>query len=572
MTIYRISLERITANPWQTRSTPPPAEYIKELALDIAANGLLQTPIGRIIDAKGQKVGNVQLEAHGGAGAYLGDEESAVLQLAFGHHRLAAYKWLYDLRDNSDIEGDWSKMPVDVRALSDEQLATMAWSENEKRRDITAIDRARAIRQRQESFEWSNRDCAQALGIDHSTVSNLLRLLKLPEDLQQAILEGKLSERQAMSILPVFEAPTVVVNNSQGYYGYSSNPEGIKRAALSGESSDELRRKVDAFFAYSGKDLSNAEFKLDQIFPEGEAIYCGLCKTCDLRMTSRNRCFNGICFHAKTSHVHQDYLYQASQASGYPPVDPNKGGVTTRLPWDREKREQIIATGCPNLKLEYTSGEDEFCIEGHPHARLVCDKRNDSCTCAQGFKALGDLGEVQTPAVKFTAQGVSLESIESEMDGDGQEDAGYVTPLPLSAGDLEDAARQARKDRRDVNDQLPAYRKKLEEHLYQSAVMNRPGVFYVALACDCWPRQDVLENMHPIFHLVARKAANVIMPNSVDSLGDLIEIVGRRLGQLGLDAMDIQADEEKEIDDGYTEYGFDRSRAAEPDAAAQSLR
>jgi ParB-like chromosome segregation protein Spo0J len=47
MTLVFVLLDRIQANPWQTRLGSPDPEYIQELALDIAANTLLQTPMGR---------------------------------------------------------------------------------------------------------------------------------------------------------------------------------------------------------------------------------------------------------------------------------------------------------------------------------------------------------------------------------------------------------------------------------------------------------------------------------------------------------------------------------------------
>src|SRR3972149_9141015 len=101
--IRQIPLDKVTANPWQTRRGDPDPVYIQSLAFDIAANGLLQIPIGRMLDDKGSPVGAVQIEAHGGEVSYLADNPGAVGQLAFGHNRLAAYCWLFALRGNSEI-------------------------------------------------------------------------------------------------------------------------------------------------------------------------------------------------------------------------------------------------------------------------------------------------------------------------------------------------------------------------------------------------------------------------------------------------------------------------------------
>lgn len=557
-TIRQIPLDYIKPNLWQTRRGDPDPAYIEELANDIVANGLLQIPIGRMLDDKGVPVGAVQIEAHGGEFAYLKDNPGAVIQLAFGHNRLAAYRRLHERLDESDIPAEWSTMPVDVRALTDEQLAGFAWSENEKRRDVTAIERARAIQQRLESFKWTNRQCAEALGVDHSTISNLLRLLKLPEDLQQAILEGKISERQAQAILPVFEAPTTAADsNSYGHYGYSTNSEGIKKAALEGESSDELRRKVDGFFSYRSTDLSLAEFKLDQLFPEGEAIYCGLCKTCDRRMASRNRCFDKECFAAKTNHLHREYLKKASKATGYPPIDENKGGYTSTLPSNPDEYAKILSTHCPNLALQYTQGETEHSIDGHPHAMLVCEKRNDSCTCIKGLKMLSKLRSAQSTGQTLDA--VFEESFhEGDNDDynadDAQEDIeesavishtdpvqnnAFQMPAPLSAGELEDAARQARRDKKAAFDHMPAMLAQLQEHLYQAlAVEESTGVLFVIAHNSVWPYGSDLDR-DTLYRYMAKRAAQAILPSSADSLDDLLKSINRILGNLKLEQLVI---------------------------------
>jgi ParB/RepB/Spo0J family partition protein len=560
--IRQIKLEFIHPNPWQARQGDPDPTYIKELALDIAANGLLQIPIGRLLDEKDYPVDAAQIEAHGGEAAYLTDNPGSAVQLAFGHNRLAAYKWLHDLRDNSDIPGDWSQMPVDMRALTDEQMAVYSWSENEKRRDVTAIERARAIQHRLDSFQWMNRQCAEALGVDHSTISNLLRLLKLPEDLQKAILEGKISERQAQAILPVFEAPTAAADsNSYGYYGYSTNSEGIKKAALEGESSDELRRKVDSYFSYRSTDLAQAEFKLDQLFPEGEGIYCGLCKTCDRRMASRNRCFDKECFSAKENHIHREYLKKASQASGYGILDEKKGGYPSNLPSD-EKLERILATKCPNLVLAWNHDDkEEHAIDGYPHATLVCEKRNDSCSCVKGLKMLASLGSGQPakPLAQVFAEdriGVPFQEGDNddydaddarediaEGDSPGHTDVVQVCDT-LSATELEDAARQARRDKRAVGDQMPAVRAQLEEYLYQAlAVDESTGVLFVVAHNSVWPYGSDLDR-DSLYRYIAKRAAQTIMPSSAESLAGMLKSINHHLGNLKLEQLVIEETEE----------------------------
>ena len=534
MSIYNVPLKHITANPWQTRLSPPALEYVKELALDIAANGLMQTPMGRVIAPDGTS----RPETHWKT---LKDVGGSV-QLAFGHNRLAAYRWLFDEQHNSDVPGDWEKMPVDVRALTDEQMSTMAWSENEKRRDMTAIERAKAIQVRLDHFKWTNRECAEVLGIDHSTVSNVLRLLKLPEDLQQAIQEWKLAERAALAILPLFEAP-----EPHGFSGWGTyiRPESITQSALEGESSDRLRKNVADYFNSNSIDLTKIEFKLDQFFPEGEAIYCATCSTCDHRMASRNRCFDRDCWHAKLDFLHREYLKKASKASGYPLVDDKKGGYTTPLPWNQQERERVIATKCPNLVLEYTGEKTESCIiDGHPHARLVCEKRNDSCTCIKGLKLVVSNGI--SPDDDREVEELDPTDFESNDDYEkyikeqtvAAPEVATITDHSLSAGELEEAARQARRDRKEAYDKLPEIRKQLEEHLLGEAEALRPGVFYVALRHYSRPSQDELNTMDFVYRRIAKEATQSIMPNDVESISSVKKHIGQILERLELDPLE----------------------------------
>ena len=508
MTIDHYDPKFIDNNPWQTRAREPDADYIQELAQDIQKNGLLQVPIGRIIQANG----------------------AAKVQLAFGHNRLKAYLHL-----------KLPLMPVDVRELTDEQLAAFAWSENEKRRDITAIERAKAIQQRITDFKWTNRQAADALGVDHSTVSNLLRLLKLPEELQTANMEGKLSERQIQAILPLFEMPEEnrKLIESRNYY-YNSSAR-IIQDALQGHSSDYLRNEVDNYFNAVSQDLGKAEFKLDEMFTEGEKIYCGLCKTCDRRMASRNRCFDMTCFEAKTNAVRRLYLASASIKSGYDLVDETKGGYPTKLPsgsWNKD-RDRILATKCPNLRLIYT-GDHSDDIEGYPHARLVCDKRNNSCTCIKGLEILKNQDKLSTTIV--ASEGTVEEMVEAEPGGEIGSDERESIELEhavVTSGELEEAARQARREKMAMEKQREEIEKKLVKHLYRMLEMLHPGAFYIAINYSSYYHAEDL-NLIKIFRSMAIDAARHIMPNSADSTNQMMGMINETMKRLELEPFSLE--------------------------------
>ncbi len=171
-----ITLEAILPNPWQPRENED-GEHIKALALDIAARGLLQTPVGRLVD-DGQSV-----------------------QLAFGHSRLAAYRWLNDVQNNSNLEGDWSSMPVVLQELSDEQMFEMAMSENLQRRDLTPIEVAKAMARYRSEFGKTSAEIGQLFGLSDSAVRNKMRLVELPTPAQEALESGKITEHAARRLL-----------------------------------------------------------------------------------------------------------------------------------------------------------------------------------------------------------------------------------------------------------------------------------------------------------------------------------------------------------------------------------
>jgi ParB/RepB/Spo0J family partition protein len=517
MTTEHYDPKFINNNPWQTRSREPDPAYIQELAQDIKANGLLQTPIGRIIQING----------------------SAQVQLAVGHNRLRAYLYL-----------KLPLMPVDVRELSDEQMADFAWSENEKRRDHTAIERAMAIQKRIDDFGWSNRVCSEHLGIDHSTLSNILRLLKLPENIQDEILQGKLSERQAEAMLPIFDVPASMDRNF-GFWSYRFSEQAhISINTLSeivikqGWSSDVIRKVVDEYFERFGKDLKNAEFKLDQLIPEGNDVYCGLCKTCDKRMASRNFCFDQGCFKAKTEFIHQEYLLKASAASGYPLDDVEKGGYPSTLPdYDKKARERIIASKCPSLVLIFQ--KDATDIEGYPNVRLVCTKRNNSCSCIKGLNVLASQGnlppQVASPMISEGTGETMIEVKSAEtLTSDEGEKAELIQAAPaITSDELEEAARQARRGKMAVEKQKEEIQRKLAKHLLQAIEMLKPGAFYIGIHRDRYPSKSNLE-LEKIFKYLANEGARVLMPIGADNIDQEMKWINESLKKLELEPFSLE--------------------------------
>lgn len=94
------------------------------------------------------------------------------------------------------------RVPVVVREVAnDQQLLELALVENIQRADLNPIEEAEAYRTLSESFELSQEDIAGRVGKGRTTITNFLRLLRLPEEVQDLLREGRLTAGQARPIL-----------------------------------------------------------------------------------------------------------------------------------------------------------------------------------------------------------------------------------------------------------------------------------------------------------------------------------------------------------------------------------
>ena len=95
------------------------------------------------------------------------------------------------------------EIPVVIRDVSDDAVMELALIENIQRQDLNAIEEAEAYRSLVEKFGISQDDVAKRVGKNRTTVTNALRLLKLPESVQQDIVEERLTMGHARALLPL---------------------------------------------------------------------------------------------------------------------------------------------------------------------------------------------------------------------------------------------------------------------------------------------------------------------------------------------------------------------------------
>jgi ParB family chromosome partitioning protein len=155
----------VLPNPLQPRTHLNEAE-LAELAASIEASGLLQPVIVRPRNGR--------------------------YELIAGERRWRAVQRL-----------GWVKIPAIVKDVDDRTLLTLALIENLQRDDLTAIDEASGYHRLGSEFQLGQAEIARLVGRDRSTVANLLRLLKLPDEVKQLIQDGKLAEGHARALLGV---------------------------------------------------------------------------------------------------------------------------------------------------------------------------------------------------------------------------------------------------------------------------------------------------------------------------------------------------------------------------------
>ena len=93
--------------------------------------------------------------------------------------------------------------PLFPEDLDDKQTASVALIENLQREELTPIEEALAYNQLIEVHKLTQEALAQRLGKSQSTVANKLRLLKLPKEVQQALLKKEITERHARALIPL---------------------------------------------------------------------------------------------------------------------------------------------------------------------------------------------------------------------------------------------------------------------------------------------------------------------------------------------------------------------------------
>ena len=164
--VSAIPLDQLETNPFQPRSQFEEKE-LSELAVSIQEQGIIQPVTVRKI----------------GPDRY---------QLITGERRCRAAR----------IAG-LTEMPAFIRLANDEQMLEMAIVENIQRTDLNPLEVALSFQRLIEECRIRQEDLGQKIGKDRSTISNYIRLLRLPAEIQVAVRDGIISMGHARAIISV---------------------------------------------------------------------------------------------------------------------------------------------------------------------------------------------------------------------------------------------------------------------------------------------------------------------------------------------------------------------------------
>ena len=163
--VREISIEQIHPNRHQPR-TEFNQDALMELAQSIRENGLIQ-PITVRPDEEGYEI-------------------------IAGERRYKAC-----------ILAGYSEVPCNVMSADEQRLAELALVENIQRENLTAIEEAKAYVQIMRSSGMTQEELALRVGKSQSTVANKVRLLNLPQEIQEAVASRQITERHARALLSV---------------------------------------------------------------------------------------------------------------------------------------------------------------------------------------------------------------------------------------------------------------------------------------------------------------------------------------------------------------------------------
>jgi ParB family chromosome partitioning protein len=219
--IGEVKINEIEVNPFQPR-TEFDEQALADLSASIKLQGLIQPITVRRINAHSY-------------------------QLISGERRLRASK----------LAG-LTQIPAYIRSANDQQMLEMALIENIQREDLNAIEVALSFQRMIDELKLKQEELGDRVSKNRSTVTNYLRLLKLPPTIQISLRDGEISMGHAKALLAVDDATTQIFIHQQ-----------IIKQGLSVRRAEEMARDIQqAPYKKEGKQPESLPFQMQKIQDE----------------------------------------------------------------------------------------------------------------------------------------------------------------------------------------------------------------------------------------------------------------------------------------------------------------
>lgn len=217
--IQDIELDKIVPNRYQPRREFSD-DSIKELAETLDKDGLLQPIVVR-------------------------EDGEDHYEIIAGERRYRAAKSL-----------NWETIPAIVNNMNDDQAASLALIENLQREDLNPIDEAKAYTNLMKLNDLTQTALAKDMGKSQSYVANKLRLLKLDDDVQKALIEGKITARHGRALLNLSNDDQERVLKE------------IEEKGLNVKQTEEIAKDVDAYFNPKPKEKETKRERVVKRIPK----------------------------------------------------------------------------------------------------------------------------------------------------------------------------------------------------------------------------------------------------------------------------------------------------------------
>ena len=280
--IHLVNLTRLEDNPYQTRQRNDP-DHVLNLAASLiamaptlpATAGLQQIPIGRLVRYADGHVYPADTYANPTRLAHLIDDPETIVELAFGHSRRLAFlclangpAFVFKELDQSRLD-EWTagraydaavyrSMPVHLAHLTDQQMWEHAITENAQRLGLTPIEEAIAIERARKEFNMTYDQAGALFGKSRGAAANLVRLLQLPDDVQQMVMDGQLTERHGRELLAL-----------------NADPERVRKTAASAVKHSHTVKQLAEAVSYEARQLASAQERQRQIAKAQEILAAG---------------------------------------------------------------------------------------------------------------------------------------------------------------------------------------------------------------------------------------------------------------------------------------------------------